>query len=281
MTEEIGSTHSTHSKSTPSEPIRLLTYANSPFGAKVYWALQYKRLDFDLVNVNPLVRGEIRFTNQRLVPVLTVGDQWVQESSENCVRLDEVHPELLIAGATQAEREAILEADAWVTDNIAALHFLACIDKREGATTVRNARRMATVILGTTQNMPSLFKKAVMPVWHVILRNAGFVKRAAHRLDTTKGIQSLHAEVLKGFEERIAETGFLAGTEAPSFADIGAFAEIVFCTTYEFEGTLNMSSSEAVTAWYGRMRKCFPDNPTPALFPSWPPVGFTEGRSPT
>jgi len=274
MTEKIDPGTAASAPENGHDPIRLLTYANSPFGAKVYWALQYKRLDFELVNVNPLTRGEIGFTKQRLVPVLTVGEHWVQDSSENCVRLDEVHPERLIAGATQAERAAILEADRWVTDNVVALHFLACIDKREGAVTVRNARRMATVVLGTTHNMPSFLKKAVMPVWHLILRNTGFVKRAAHQLDTTKNIESLRAEVLKGFEERIAKTSFLAETEGPSFADIGAFAEIAFCTTHEFEGTLNASSSESVQAWYDRMRKCFPDEPTPALFPTWPPVGF-------
>lgn len=265
--------------STASEPIRLLTYANSPFGAKVYWALQYKCVDFELVNVNPLTRGEIGFTKQRLVPVLTIGEEWVQDSSENCIRLDEVHPERLIAGASQAEREAILEADEWVTDNVVALHFLACIDKREGAATIRNARRMATVILGTTQNMPSFLKKAVMPVWHLILRNTGFVKRAAHRLDAKKRIESLHAEVLKGFEERIAETGFLAGTKGRSFADIGAFAEIAFCTTHEFESTLNTSSSERIQGWYDRMRECFRDEPTPALFPTWPPDRFPGSSS--
>jgi glutathione S-transferase len=274
MTEKIEPGTSASTPETGHEPIRLLTYANSPFGAKVYWALQYKGLDFELVNVNPLIRGEIGFTKQGVVPVLTVGEQWVQDSSDNCVRLDEVHPERPIAGATTAERETILEADCWVTDNIVALHFLACIDKREGAATLRNARRMATVILGTTHNMPSFFKRAIMPVWHLMLRNTGFVKRAAQQLDTTKSIATLHAEVLKGFEDRIAETGFLAGTDVPSFADIGAFAEIAFCTTHDFESTLNTSSSKPVEAWYDQMRKYFADDPTPALFPTWPPAGF-------
>lgn len=256
------------------KPVRLLTYANSPFGAKVYWSLEYKGVDFELIYVNPLSRSEIGFTKQRLVPVLEIGGDWVQDSSENCARLEALYPDRPFAGSTPAEQEAVLAADEWVNGHIVALHFRACIDKNGGATTGRNARRMANVILPTTASLPSWFKKAVIPVWPLLLRNTGFVKRAANRLDSNKDMATLHAEVVKGFEERVAETGFLAGTEAPSFADLGAFAEVAFCTTYEFEGTLNVSSSTAVGAWYDRVRKCLPERPTPALFPNWPPAGF-------
>ena len=107
-----------------------------------------------------------------------------------------------------------------------ALHFRVIIDKQEGPTTKRNARRMANVILPTTDSMPSWLKEAVIHIWHIMLRNAGFVKRAAHMLDPKKDVKTLHAEGLQGFEDRIRETGFLAGTEEPSFADIAAFAEI-------------------------------------------------------
>ncbi|RLA40031.1 MAG: hypothetical protein DRR06_18095 [Gammaproteobacteria bacterium] len=127
--------------------------------------------------------------------------------------------------------------------------------------------------------MPSWLKKTVIPVWHILLRNTGFVKRAAHRLDPKKDIQMLHAEVIAGFENRIEKTGFLAGTEQPSFADIGAFAEIAFCTTYGVEGTLNKSSSQAVSIWYERMSTYLPCMPTPSLFPKWPPSGFKPRES--
>lgn len=56
------------------ESVRLFTYANSPFGAKVYWALQFKRAAFELTYVNPLTRKEIAFTKQGVVPVLEIGE---------------------------------------------------------------------------------------------------------------------------------------------------------------------------------------------------------------
>lgn len=256
------------------ESIRLFTYANSPFGAKVYWALQYKHAEFELTYVNPLTTKEIAFTKQGVVPVLQIGETWVQDSRENCMLLEKLFPEPPFAGRTKDQREAVVTADQWVTDNIVALHFRVIIDKNEGQTTKRNARRMANVILPTTDSMPSLLKRMVIPIWHIMLRNTGFVKRAAHMLDPNKDVRTLHTEVLNGFEDRIAKTGFLAGTDEPSFADVGAFAEIAFCTTHEFEGTLNTSSSPAISAWYDGMKKHFPDKPTPALFPQWPPIGF-------
>ena len=61
--------------------ITLYTYALSPFGMKVYWALVLKKLPFSLVFVSPGEPVEIAFTGQRLVPVVTVGDQWKQDST--------------------------------------------------------------------------------------------------------------------------------------------------------------------------------------------------------
>lgn len=257
-----------------SEKIRLYTFANSPFGAKVYWALVFKRAKFDMTYVNPLTTKEIAFSKQSIVPVLKIGEKWLQDSRENCLWLEELYPTRPFFGSTTAQQEAVMKADQWVTDNITALHFFSCIDKRGGQVTKRNALRMANVILPTTQSLPGWFKKAVILVWPLLLRTAGFVRRAANMLDTKKDIKVLHAQVLQSFEDRVSETGFLAGTEHLSFADIAAFAEVAFCSTYEFEGTLNITSSTAVSAWYDRVKAELPDNPSPELFPQWPPTGF-------
>ncbi len=258
------------------EPIELLTYPNSPYGAKVYWALQFKGAKFALSYVNGFTTKEIAFSKQKVVPVLKIGDRWLQDSRENCLRLEEVFPERSFAGKTEQEREDVIAADQWVDRNIFGLHMRACIDKRESVLSKRNARRMADVVLPSFSGLPPLwFRNVVLkPTWWFVLRNVGFVKRMASQIDTHKDLQSVHAEVVRAFEKRIGKTGFLAGTEEPSFADIAAFAQIAFCTTHGFEGTLNADASPVVSAWYDRMRTYFPDNPTPALFPYWPPAGF-------
>lgn len=260
--------------STTNETVQLFTYPNSPFGAKVYWALQYKQAEFELTYVNPLSRSEIAFTKQGMVPILKVGDTWLQDSSETCLWLEELYPQRPFSGKSVEQKQAVLEADQWVTDNVAALHFRACINSNDSRVTKRNAMRMANVILPATESMAPWLKKAIIPFWPFMLRHTGFVKRAAHRLDPNRNIQALHNEVATGFDKRIKDTGFLAGTDHPSFADIGAFAEIAFCTTHGFEATLNESSSPAVRGWYKRMCSYFRSKPTPSLFPKWPPAGF-------
>ena len=256
------------------EPIRLFAYPNSPFSAKVYWALQYKRASFDLICVNPFSRQEVKFSGQGVVPVLQIGDAWLQDSTKSCIWLDEELAEQPLAGQSEQQRQMILDADRWVTDNLFALHFRACIAASDRQTTRRNALRMADVILASADSMPAWQKRIIRPVWPLMMRHLGFVKRAAHRLDANRPILSLLAEVQAGFEQRIQASGFIAETETPSFADIAAFAAIAFCTTYGFEETLNLSASPTIENWYQKMCGYFPDAPSPALFEHWPPVGF-------
>ncbi len=85
------------------EPIRLFTFPNSPFGAKVYWALQFKGVEFDLTYVNAFTTKELRFTKQGVVPVLMVGEEWVQDSRENCLWLEKLYPNRSFAGTTDAD----------------------------------------------------------------------------------------------------------------------------------------------------------------------------------
>lgn len=256
--------------------IQLFTYSNSPFGAKVYWALQYKRVEFEVIYANPFTQSEIGFTQQSVIPVLKIDDAWVQDSSENCIRLEKLYPERPFAGETDEQRKAILAADQWVNENIVALHFRACMDRDRHQISKRNATRMANILLPPIKSLPLWLKKCLVPFWYLLFRyTRGFARRIAHRLDPKKDIETLHNDVVKEFENRIKKTGFLAGSEQPSFADIGAFAEICVCSSHDFEGTLNRSSSPAIDAWYTRMTSYFPDKPSPALFMQWPPTGFT------
>ena len=66
-------------------------------------------------------------------------------------------------------------------------------------------------------------------------------------LETEKYIETLHSEVLKEFNDRISEIGFLAGTSEPSYTDIAAVAQVTFITTYGFEGPFKSSSSAKIS----------------------------------
>ena len=134
--------------------IELFTYALSPFGMKVYWALIFKQIAFDLRYVNPRGHAEIAFTQQRTVPVLKVGDAWRLDSGPLCDWLDELFPDIKIAGRSDAERERIREADAWVTNAVIAVDFRRMIDPQTRGVAFRNGFKLASIMRRTSGGVP-------------------------------------------------------------------------------------------------------------------------------
>lgn len=258
------------------DPITLFTYPNSPWGGKVYWALQYKGVSFDVVYINGFTQSEIAFSSQKVVPVTRFGEDWIQDSRDTCLHLDKLFPDKAFAGNSEQERENIIAADQWVNLNIFALHFRACIDRQEKAISKRNAGRMGAVIFPSFGGFPpQWFRKYVLqPNWVHVIRRVGFVLHAASQVDDAATLSEIGDRVVSEFEARIEPSGFLAGTEALSFADIAAFHQVGFCTTYGFEGTINADASPAISSWYERVKSQLPDQPQPPLYSQWPPFGF-------
>lgn len=74
---------------------------------KVYWALVFKDIEFKLQYVNPQDQREVSFTNQTIVPVVKIDEEWRMDSGPICCWLDERFPERPIAGSNDQERKAI------------------------------------------------------------------------------------------------------------------------------------------------------------------------------
>jgi len=98
--------------------IQLFSYPTSPYGQKVGCYLKYKELEFKFVGVNPLTNDQIKFTRQRQVPVLQIGNEWRKESSELGLWLDEAYPDKPMLPGDESERERVLEIDKWVSDSL-------------------------------------------------------------------------------------------------------------------------------------------------------------------
>ena len=54
--------------------VRLFQYHNCPFCCKVRAFLDYYGIDYEKVEVNPLLKGEIKFSDYRKVPIVIVDD---------------------------------------------------------------------------------------------------------------------------------------------------------------------------------------------------------------
>ena len=93
----------------------LYTYPTSPYGMKVGCYLKYKQLEYKFVPVNPVTNRQIRFTRQRQVPVLKIGDEWRKESSDLGIWLHELFPERPLLGQNEAQKHRIIEIDQWIS----------------------------------------------------------------------------------------------------------------------------------------------------------------------
>ena len=100
------------------DPIRLYTYAMSPYAAKVHCFLLYKGLDFECFYINPL-RVSKDLPIGRQIPVLTVGGESRADSTPIGLWLDELfpHPPRLLPEEGD-ERARLLAIDDWVTNHL-------------------------------------------------------------------------------------------------------------------------------------------------------------------
>ena len=249
--------------------IELFTYALSPFGMKVYWALIFKRIAFDLRYVNPRGHAEIAFTQQRTVPVLKVGDAWRLDSGPLCEWLDELFPDIKIAGRSDAERERIREADAWVTNAVIAVDFRRMIDPQARGVAFRNGFKLASIMRRTSGGVPWFAPF----IWSRLLRRAGFIRRAAAMTDQSKSVVQLEQEAMEALERRLQPTGFIAGTDAPSYADLAAFAQLAVSMDLGLKGVLKPNASQTVDDWRRTLLDAMPATISPPLITGRPPFG--------
>ena len=240
---------------------------SSPYGMKVYWALAYKQLPFALVYVSPVNQSEIRFTQQRVVPVLRIDQEWRLDSGPLCQWLDERYPDRPVAGISAQQRDDIIAADDWVTRNIIGLSFRAAIDNDRPFSAFRNGRKLARVMRKTSGRIPWIAQF----FWANSLRKTRFVIEDASQVDRSISLGACRQSILAELESRLGKTGFIAGTEQPSYADIALFAQLVSSSTFKLEGGLNAHSSPLVREFYGRMCGYFELSKSPELVPGWRP----------
>lgn len=250
--------------------VELFTYALSPYGMKVYWALMYKSIDFNLQYVDPRSKREISFTSQPVVPVVKINDDWKLDSGPICCWLDELYPERPIAGVNDQERAVILASDEWVTDNVIALGFRSIIEKQSLLTGFRNGRLLAQTMKKTSGNIPWFAQF----IWVQMLRRTPFIIKEANKLDKNISVADCRASIIEQLDVRLKKTGYIAGTNTPSYADISLFAQLVSNSTLGRKPTINANSSASIKKFYQMMCRHIDLSSGPELIPNWQPFGF-------
>jgi len=234
---------------------------------KVYWALLYKGIAFDLVYVHPRNQREIAFTGQHVVPVLSIGSEWRLDSAQICIWLDELFPGKPIAGENKSSRTVIFKADQWVADNVIALDFRSVIDREESRNTFYNGRILGRTMRKTSGGVPL----GLEYFWPYLLRKISFIQNDAAKIDPEKSISFHRVDILRQLEVRLGKTGFVGETNTPSFADLSAYASVISALTFGFRGGLEVLSSPTVFRWAQRIQNQMPNPLLPELVPGWKP----------
>lgn len=237
-------------------PIVLYSYELSPYAAKVRCFLGRKDLDYTTHYVDPLhATAELPVGHQ--VPVLAIGDEARNDSTPIGMWLDERFPDKprLLPDAS-AERERVLALDEWVTRRLIPLTFRLMLGEGESlATRWRNRRRGARTLHKTVPNGYRFPWRALHPL---MVTRAGFIRRVIAETDPRKSNASLLTEVLDQLSETLGPNPFLGGQNAPTLADLSAFAQLAFPYLAGYDGIERIERNPRILAWLERVRSHLP-----------------------
>jgi glutathione S-transferase len=108
--------------------MQLYQFAISHFCEKARWALDYKKADYELVNLLPGFHGKTirRIAPRTSVPVLRNGDKIIQGSADIISYLDEQIEEFPLTPATPSDRSAALEWEKYLDKELGVNIRLIC-----------------------------------------------------------------------------------------------------------------------------------------------------------
>jgi glutathione S-transferase len=246
------------SNSAQSATIKLYGYATSPYVMKVAAYLKYKNLSYTHVHVRPRTNEAIKFTGQRQVPVLEIGDEWRLNSSDLGIWLDELFPDKPLLGKTEGERKKILHIDNWISDMMIPSRFREAVDWTNSFNSIRNGWRLAKIVnFGT----PIPFKWRLF--WPIGVKSAPFIVDMVNELDRHEPMENMRSRVLDELESHIAGGPFLGGLDAPSLADFSAYPVIISSWLIGMSGDFAWRSRPKILTWIQNVQSHLPANPLP------------------
>ena len=240
----------------PQTPIRLYSYPTSPYAQKVGCYLKYKKLDFELVGVNPITSAEIRFTGQKRVPVLKIGDEWRLESSELGLWLDELYPEIPIMPADKTARGEVLAIDQWVSESLIPTIFRRAIEWENPIYSIENGWKLARAV-----HNASPLPWYARALWPLAVKRAPFILRMVGELDLTESIAGRITRMQKEFAKHLDDGPFFAGQNKPTLADLSAYPIVVSSHLMGMKTMGSLIDDPVLASWSRRVQSHLPNNP--------------------
>jgi glutathione S-transferase len=237
-------------------PIKLYGYPTSPYVMKVACYLNYKQLPFEFVPVNPIHSKEIKFTGQKQVPVMEIGDEWRKDSSPLGIWLDERFPDRPLLGSSEIERVQIMAIDAWVSNMLIPARFRAAVEWESGINAIRNGW-----ILSRAVNDASPLPWLVRKLWPIFVRRAPFILDMVNKLDPSESPIEMHKRLANEMLTHLGKGPFLGGLPEPSLADFSAYPLIVSGYLMGMHGKSQYLQHEKIVKWCRRVQSHLPKNP--------------------
>jgi len=236
--------------------IQLFSYPTSPYGQKVGCYLKYKELGFKFVGVNPLTNDQIKFTRQRQVPVLQIGNEWRKESSELGLWLDEAYPDKPMLPGDESERERVLEIDKWVSDSLITGMFRGAYEWQSSYNSIRNGWKLSRAVSDATP-----LPRFVRLIWPFGVKRAPFIVNMVEQLDLTESMDNMIKRLQQEFIEHLAGGDFFAGRSQLTMADLSAFPIVVNAYMMGMRAKSFWLDEPEINAWAKRVSAHLPENP--------------------
>lgn len=236
--------------------IQLFTYPTSPYGQKVSCYLKFKKLDFRFIGVNPLTNDQIKFSRQRQVPILQIGDEWRKDSSELGLWLEELYPDKSILPSSPDDQIKVLEVDRWISDELIPSMFRGAYEWQSNYNSITNCWKLARAVSSATP-LPSY----VRLIWPLGVKRAPFIVDMVKQLDLTESMDAMYSRLQNEFVSKLEGAEFLGGQAQPSIADLSAFPIIVNAYMMGMRSKTFLLDKPEIKAWAKRVSVYLPENP--------------------
>lgn len=231
----------------------ITVYANplSPYVNKVRAFLNLKGLTHEVFYVDPIhQKQQLAFSEQTAVPVVTVGDDVLVDSTPICLRLDEMFageaPGLPASGPL---RDKLLEIDRWISDRLIPTGFFAS-QYLPLSVRLRNGRLSGRIHSVTAPGRIPLWMRVL---WPLFVARAKFVSGVIAHIDPQERVSEVRRKAAEGFVERLEGGPFLGGQTAPSLPDCAAYGHYLPCYMGGMTGYSEFLDYPEIREWFRRM----------------------------
>ena len=243
----------------------ITVYCNplSPYVNKVRAVLNLKSLDYEVRYVDPRTqKQELAFAGWTKVPVVTVGDRVLVDSTPIALALDELFPSSRRLLADESTlRSKLLDLDEWVTRQLIPTGFY----------TSQYLSLPAKLLNGWhsgiihSETSPTGFPLWLRLMWPLFVVRASFVAPIIQNIERGTPVKAVQRQACEGFIERLEGGPFLAGQPEPTLPDCAAYGHFLPCYMGGMVGYSEFVNYPEIRKWVQRM--------TPLVYsprPFWP-----------